>query len=266
METAARVLAVASGKGGVGKTTLAVNLAVALAEAGDRVIVLDADVGCANAHLLLGVDPPWTVEDVWAGRVDLDRALVDGPTGVRLLAGGTEAWALAGKTVEEWAPFMDLAHSLDFSADWIIWDVGAGVSPTVLSFAGAADAVLVVTQPEPAALHDAYVLYKALWACGFRTGPRYVVLNRVRQMTNGTEMLERFGRTIAQFLTPSPTLLGVVREDSGAREAARRQTPLVMGYGPAAQDVRSCAARLRGESPPAPAGLLGWWRRLATRR
>jgi flagellar biosynthesis protein FlhG len=261
--TANRVLAVASGKGGVGKTTVAVNLALALAQAGDRVILLDADVGCANAHLLLGLEPAWTLDDVLAERVALEEALTPGPDGLRLLAGGSEAWAYAGRSAEEWQPFLAAARALDAACDWLLWDVGAGVSPTVLAFAAAADAVVLVTQPEPPALHDAYALYKALWAQGSRT-PRYLLLNRVHG--NGNLLLDQFAATIARFLEPKPTPLGVVRDDPAVAAAVRRQVPFLRGATPAAQDLRACAARLKGSPPPKPAGLAGWWRRWVSGR
>lgn len=263
-DSVARVLAVASGKGGVGKTTVAVNLALALAEAGDRVILLDADVGCANAHLLLGLEPAWTLDDVLAERVGPFEALTPGPDGMRLLAGGSEAWAFAGRNAEEWQPFLQAARALDDAADWLIWDVGAGVSPTVLAFAAAADAVVLVTQPEPPALHDAYALYKALWAQGSQT-PRYLVLNRARGGASAA-LLDQFAATIARFLEPKPTPLGVVRDDPAVTAAVRRQVPFFLKGGtPAAQDLRACAARLRGTPPPRPSGLSGWWHRWTAR-
>ncbi|MBN1420111.1 MAG: AAA family ATPase, partial [Planctomycetes bacterium] len=162
----ARTIAVTSGKGGVGKTNLAVNLAIAAARRRRRTILVDADYGLANADLILDVDPRWNLSHVLAGEVDPREALVEGPEGVRLLAGASGIRRLADLDGEGREAAARAFASLAGDADLLIIDTGAGIARNVIATAAAADEILVATCPEPPAIADAYAVVKSIAAEG----------------------------------------------------------------------------------------------------
>src|SRR5581483_2907151 len=158
--TRTRVLAVASGKGGVGKTNLTVNIGIALARDGKRVVVLDGDLGLANVDVLLGLTPKWTLQHVVAGECELVDALCRAPGGIWVIPGGSGVDQLANLSVEGRRRLVDSLASLDGQADVLLVDLAAGVSEDVSTLLAAAPEVLVVTTPEPTAITDAYALVK----------------------------------------------------------------------------------------------------------
>src|SRR5215470_8871484 len=157
-----RVVAVASGKGGVGKTNLTANLAVALAACGQRVCILDADLGLANLDVLLGLTPTTNLLHVLSGERRLAEVMLDGPAGVRVIPAASGTEELTALAPAERLRLLDEVDSLDGSLDVLLVDTAAGISANVLHFAAAAADVLVVITPEPTALTDAYALVKVL--------------------------------------------------------------------------------------------------------
>ena len=157
-----RTIAITSGKGGVGKSNLVINMAIALASSGMRVLVVDADLGLANIDLLLGITTPYTLEHVATGEVSLEDIQVTGPGGIKIIPGGSGAQRLLRTSEEERASLMRSLRELDDQADFIIIDTGAGLSPNVLAFLKFVHEIIVVTTPEPTSVADAYATVKTI--------------------------------------------------------------------------------------------------------
>src|SRR5690554_1344524 len=158
-----RVIVVASGKGGVGKTNIAVNLALALRQLDNCVALIDVDLGLANVDIVLGITPPYNLGHVFRGEKTLVEIIEDGPLGIKLLAGGSGMSELANLTGWRLEQFVKSLDELNREFDFVVLDTGAGIGQNVLSFALATDEVLVVTTPEPTAITDAYGLIKVVF-------------------------------------------------------------------------------------------------------
>ncbi|MGE5613901.1 MAG: P-loop NTPase, partial [Bacillota bacterium] len=158
----ARVITVTSGKGGVGKSNITINLAIALSEQGYRIVILDADFGLANIDVLFGIAPRYTMLDVIKNQKSILEILADGPKNTRFISGGSGVEDLVKLEKQQIMRFIDNMSFLDKIADIIIVDTGAGLSENVMSFVTAADDVVLVTSPEPTSITDAYALIKML--------------------------------------------------------------------------------------------------------
>ena len=264
----ARVLAVTSGKGGVGKTNLAVNLSLALRELGQEVALVDADLGLANADLLLGVVPQWHLGDVLAGRCSVMEALQPAPGGIHLLAGASGLVELAHADAPTLRRLVGQLRALDRQVDLIVVDTGAGIGRQVLNLVGAAREVLVVVTPEPTSLTDAYSLIKVMAA---RRSPArwYLVVNMAAPGPEGLRVAERLADVVRRYLGMELTVLGCVPRDDAVGQAVLRQVPVLLAYprSAAARAIRSVAARLLGLPPSPGGGLAGaLWRLFAGRR
>ena len=264
----ARVLAVTSGKGGVGKTNLAVNLSLAFRELGQEVALVDADLGLANADLLLGVVPQWHLGDVLAGRCSVVEALQPAPGGVRLLAGASGLVELAHADAPTLRRLVGQLRILDRQVDVVVVDTGAGIGRQVLSLLGAAREVLVVVTPEPTSLTDAYSLIKVMAAR--RSAARWcVVVNMAAPGSEGLRVAERLADVVCRYLGIELTVLGSVPRDEAVGQAVLRQVPVLLAYprSGAARAIRAVAARLLG-LPSLPSGGLSGalWRLLTGRR
>jgi flagellar biosynthesis protein FlhG len=219
-------IAVTSGKGGVGKSVVAVNLAVALGRAGCRVLLVDADLGLGNVATLLALDPAACLEDVLAGRCQAAAALTDGPEGIVALcaaADGQSGWPPVGQE-SGWGE--DLAR-LEQQFDYLVVDTGAGVAARSLDFVEAADQVLLLVTPEPTAIADAYATLKVLrlrgasCACG-------LVVNMAESEVEAAQLHARFAELTRRFLGVQIDNYGHIPLDRSVREAVRRQTPFVL--------------------------------------
>ncbi len=233
----ARVVAVASGKGGVGKTAVSVNLAACLAARGRRVVLFDADLGLANAEVLLNVDPGHTVMDVLDGRQTIRQVIQETSCGVSLISGGSGVARLADLSEFERARLVESFEELEGEADIIVVDCGAGISPNVLSFAGAADLTLIVTAPEPTSLTDAYALVKVMTQRYDDTWSPQLVVNVAASRKEAQEVYQRLARVSWRFLKASVQDGGYILRDDAMIAAVRHRAPVVI-YKP-----RSAAAR-----------------------
>jgi len=217
-----RTIAVTSGKGGVGKTCVTVNLAVALARRGRRVLLIDADLGLANVDTLLGLHPRATLRQVLAGERGIDDVLLDGPAGVKIVpaSSGFEDMARLGgrEILQLLARFDELARDFDVA----LVDTGAGISPAVLCFALAADDKVIVATPEPTALTDAYALLKVL---ATRYGERDLglLVNQARSRDDAARTFAHLSRVTERFLGLVPRHLGYLPHDPELAESVRRQ-------------------------------------------
>lgn len=225
----ARIVTVTSGKGGVGKSNVAVNLAIRLTEMGRRVVLFDADLGTANADVLCNLTPSATLAHVVAGRYSLADAMIDAPGGFRLVPGASGLAQMAALSEFERSRLVEQLHQIEADADIILIDTGAGVSPNVLSFAVAADQLLVVTTPEPTAVTDAYAVIKTITRRREATDIRLLV-NMVKDAQEGRLIYDRITAVCRKFLNVSPRYAGHVVSDPRVPQAVRRRRPFVLDH------------------------------------
>jgi flagellar biosynthesis protein FlhG len=227
-----RVIAVASGKGGVGKTTLTVNLAIALARQGRKVIVLDGDLGLANVAVMLGLAPRATLEHVIAGRRRLAEVLVPAPGGFWVIPGGSGLEELANLSDERRRHLIGSMAQLDGRADVLLIDTAAGISAEVSAFLAAAPELLVVTTPEPTAITDAYALVKIAnrTSCAPAAGTIRLVVNQVNDVGEAREVARKITLVAREFLNLDLDLLGHVPTDPYVGRGIRRQAPILLSY------------------------------------
>jgi flagellar biosynthesis protein FlhG len=242
----ARIIAVASGKGGVGKTALSVNLATALAAKGRRVVLFDADLGLANAEVLLNVDPACTVLDVLDGRKTMRQVIQTSAGGVSLISGGSGVAKLADLSEFERARLVESLDDLEGEADIIVVDCGAGIAPNVLGFAGAADLTMIVTQPEPTSLTDAYALIKVMTQRYDDAWSPQLVVNCATSRREAQEVYQRISRVSWRFLKISVQDGGYILRDDAMVSSIKHRMPVVLHkpYSAAARCIEALARQV----------------------
>ncbi|WP_263545295.1 MinD/ParA family protein [Tahibacter soli] len=251
-----RVVAVASGKGGVGKTCVSVNLAVALAGAGQRTLLFDADLGLANVDVLLGLQPRYTLADVLEGRCTVDDAVIEGPRGLAVVPAASGKRRMAELSTGEHVGVVRAFSEMRRDVDVMIVDTAAGICDSVLTFGQAAQDVVVVVCNEPASITDAYALIKVL--SRERGVARVQVLaNMVRGADEGRELFGKLVRVSERFLDVTLSHLGSVPHDEWMRRAVQRQQAAVEAYpGCASSRALADVARRIGQWRP-PQGARG---------
>ena len=244
------LIAVASGKGGVGKTWFSITLVHALARAGRRALLFDADLGLANVDIQLGLMPPRDLGAVLAGRITLSQAVFDyEPGGFGIIAGrsgmGSLASLPANRLVEGGPGLADLASDYDY----VVMDLGAGLERTVRQFTAQAGICLVVTTDEPTALTDAYAFIKVTLIENPGSDLRLVV-NLAANRREGERTFGTLRKACQGFLKFTPPLAGIVRRDSRVKDSIRNQTALLTRYpnGEAATDVEAIAMQIDTKS------------------
>lgn len=252
-----RAIAVTSGKGGVGKTSVSVNLAVALALAGRKTMLLDADLALANVDVLLGLQPVRNLSHVVKGECTLEEILLEGPGGLQVVpaASGLAEMAALGTTVHAGVirAFSELVQDLDV----LMIDTAAGISASVLDFAAAAQDVVVVVCDEPASLTDAYALIKLLHLShGVRCF--HVLANQASSALEGRRLYEQLARTAARFLGDATLhYFGALPHDEYLRTAVQRQRAVVEAFPRARTAVEFRKLAEKAAAWPAPPGARG---------
>ena len=251
-------IAITSGKGGVGKTSLTVNLAVAMARLGHRVGVLDADFALGNIDVLLGLTPDDHLGAVLNGAKAVDDVTLDGPCGIRVIPAGSGVRSLTSLDELQWARLSDAVAHASKDLDFLLLDTASGVSDNVLDVLGLADYVLVVTSYDPAAVVDAYALIKLLTAAD-PTKPIGVVVNGARDAEEASVVFRQIALAAERFLARSLRFDGHVLEDLAVKQLGYAQQPHVgaEAAGPASRCVRRIACRLAASRPGPNQGQTG---------
>lgn len=224
-----RVLAIGSGKGGVGKTAFTINLGLALSRCHQRVILLDADIGMANIEVLLGLENSRDLTDVLQGKCTLPEILTEGPGGIRVLPGSSGMASLLNLDSLKFNRIISGFTQLESNCDILIIDTGAGLSEMVLKFLEAADEFLLLTTPEPHAIMDAYALTKVL----FQRNPRLdvnLIMNRCESRTEAIKASETFTRATKQFLGIQPRRLGWLPDEPLVTRSLKNKEPIFITH------------------------------------
>ncbi|MBO4404182.1 MAG: MinD/ParA family protein [Treponema sp.] len=223
-----RIIAITSGKGGVGKTNLAVNMSIAYAQLGKKVILIDGDLGMANVNVLLNIVPQYNLMQVINGQKKMSEIILDTEFGIKFIAGANGFSKIANLSVEELDNFAKEFSALS-NADIIIIDTGAGIANNVLQFVAAADEVYVVTTPEPTAITDAYGIIKIITTeLVNRDINLKLLVNRVHSADEGKRISDRIINIVAQFLNYKVEYIGFVYDDTVVQASVIRQKPFMV--------------------------------------
>lgn len=229
MPDVVRVIAIASGKGGVGKTNVSVNLATAMAMSGKEVMLMDADLGLANVDVMIGLNPEYDLQHVISGEKQLDEIILKGPAGIHVVPASSGVARMADLSVMETASLVTAFSELKQTVDVLIVDTAAGIADTVVSFSKACQEVVVVVCDEPTSITDAYALIKVL-----RTQhdvKRFQILaNMVVDQAQGLQLYDKLLTTTDRFLDVGLGYLGAVPFDEQLRRAVQLQKPVVQAY------------------------------------
>lgn len=248
---AVRVIAVTSGKGGVGKTNVSVNLAVSMADSGKRVLLFDADLGLANVDVLLGLRAPYTLQHVISGERTLEEILIEGPSGLKIVPAASGAAGMADLSPAQHAGLIHAFAELSFPVDTLLIDTAAGISDGVISLIKAAQEVLVVVCDEPASITDAYAMIKLLnrehGLHRFR-----VVANMALSAREGHDLFKKLVRVTDRFLDVTLDFVGTVPYDEYLRKAIQRQRAVVDAYPRSKSAVAFKNLAQKTDSWPAP--------------
>ncbi len=223
-----RVIAVSSGKGGVGKTNMSINIAIAYAQLGKKVLVMDADLGLANVNVAMGIIPKYNLYHLIRQKKKMKDIIIDTDFGIQIVAGASGFSKIANLSDSERDHFIEEISNME-AVDVIIIDTSAGVSSNVLDFIAAADDAVIVTTPEPTAITDAYGIIKiiATEVDNMNLGIKLIV-NRVKSVTEGKKVSERVINIASQFLNLKVDYLGYVYDDPQVSQAILKQKPFMI--------------------------------------
>ena len=225
----ARIISVTSGKGGVGKTSLSVNLAAHLSKQGTKILLIDADLGLSNVEIMLGVTPSYTLKDVIKHGRDIEDVIINGPFNLDFISGGNGFLELAEQSEVEREEILIKIHKLEELYDIIIIDTGAGISKNVTAFLTISDEIIVITTSEPTALTDAYSIMKVISEEKLKQKIG-LIINRVKTKSEFQQASNILISTAKKFLGEEIKSLGYVYEDPNVRKRIYKKTPFVIYY------------------------------------
>lgn len=242
-----RIITVTSGKGGVGKSNIVVNLAITLQKMGKKVMIFDADVGMGNDDILMGCVPKYNIYDIIYNKKEVSEVVVQGPFGVKLLPGGSGLNKIEELPESDRDNFIEKISQLN-DLDFIIMDTGAGINRSVLGFIACSEELIVVTTPEPTSLTDAYSLLKAVKHFNIKSSAK-IIVNRAVDYLEGNNTFDRFNNAVSNFLKIKLEYLGYVTEDRKVLQAVRKQEPFALAFptSEAARDINDIANKIIGE-------------------
>jgi flagellar biosynthesis protein FlhG len=246
-----KVIAVASGKGGVGKTTVSVNLATAIAQTGRKTLLLDGDMGLANVDVLLGLTPAWNLSHVLEGRCALEDTILEGPAGLMVVPAASGKKNMAELSPAENAGIVRAFSELRREIDVLIVDTAAGIADSVTTLSAASQEVVVVVTNDPASITDAYALIKVL-SRDHGVNRIQVLANQVANLGEAREIYAGLERVSERFLDVTLAFVGAVPYDDWLKTAVRRQKPVVELYpgSPSALAFQAIARRVEAWVPP----------------
>ena len=221
-----KVIAVASGKGGVGKTNITVNLGVALASQGKQVLLLDADLGLANIDVMLGLHPQYNLLHVLDGSKTLSEIIVEGPAGLKIIPAASGVQKMAELSPAEHAGMIQAFSEMEQHIDVLLVDSAAGIADSVISFTRAAQEVIVVVCDEPASITDAYAFIKLL-SREYKVDHFHIIANMTRNIQEGRELFNKISMVCERFLDVSLDFMGIVPFDEDLRRAVKKQRSVV---------------------------------------
>lgn len=245
-----KVVTVTSGKGGVGKTNIVTNLAIALARQGIRVLVLDGDLGLANVDLLLGIAPQYDLQDAVLGDHRIEDIVLEGPDGIRVVPASSGVEELANLDEYRTECLLRSLTSIEDDIDLILIDAPSGIGLHATSLARSADQIIVVTTPEPTAFSDAYATIKVLSQGPLRSTPTLLV-NQVNSENEALEVARRVQSVAKRFLNLDVEYWGFILADESVPKSVLRQEPFLSTYpySPASSCIHQLARRVLGQSP-----------------
>ncbi|MCB9481022.1 MAG: MinD/ParA family protein [Desulfobacteraceae bacterium] len=223
-----KIVTITSGKGGVGKTNIAVNLAISLARKGYKTCLFDADIGLANVNILMGIVGKYTLEDVISGSKILKEVIIKNWNSIDIIPGSSGVEQFETLEKKELENIITQFSNLD-EYDYIIVDTGAGISKAVVSFCLASSILIVAVVPEPTSLTDAYSLLKVLKFNGFKNQVN-IIANRVKSETLGKKVFEKFKNTVLKYINLDLSYLGSIPEDQNVLEAVSMQSPFILNF------------------------------------
>ena len=262
----ARVITVTSGKGGVGKSNMSVNMAIQLSRLGKKVIILDADFGLANVEVMLGTRPKYNMADMIFGGKDIRDVICKGPENIGFISGGSGIKELSNLSKDQISGIINMMCGLDSLAGIIIIDTGAGISDAVIDMVLASSEVLLVTTPEPTSITDAYALLKTINKTpGFNAENTRIRMigNRTLNMSDGYDLYNKLNSVVERFLNMKMEYLGAVPFDVNLTKAVMRQQPVSIAYPntPAVKSIKAMAKTLidmeQSETKSVRTGLSG---------
>lgn len=258
-----RIIAVASGKGGVGKTNLVVNLGIALAQKGQRVVLFDADLGMANVDVLLGVIPKYSLYDLLQGEKAVEEILVQGPANIKIVPGGAGIEELANIDYYQRERLIQGLREIGRNTDVLLIDTSAGISRNVLGFTSAADEVIIVLTPEPTSLTDAYGLIKIISRFQLHSQV-HLVVNRAASDQEAQQTIAKMETVAQKYLQVKLVPLGYIYDDKTVNKAVMKQEPFILHYpeSAAAHSLQQIAANLLEGTFKPPKGTDGFLNRL----
>lgn len=228
-----RVITVTSGKGGVGKSSIAVNLAIALSRLGKKVVILDADFGLANIEIMLGIRPIFNLADLMFRGKSLSDIITMGPENIGFISGGSGILELTNLTKDQIVYMIRKLVELDRTADIIIIDTGAGIDDSVLEFVAASSEVLLIATPEPTSITDAYALLKTLKRKSeFSIADTTIkmITNKVTPDEDGEEIFEKLNIVVSRFLKIKMVYMGHIPVDKAVSKSVMKQRPAIVEY------------------------------------
>lgn len=248
----ARVLAISSGKGGVGKTNFAINFSISLRRLGYEVVILDADIGLSNIEIISGVSLSNSLSDIVFSNKDIFEIMGNGPEGVKIISGGSGLKELKLLDNENFNKLIGQIEKLQESTDFIVIDTGAGISNSVINFIMTADEVIIICTPDPTSLMDSYTLIKSLVYSGF-SGKINIVSNLVNNRNEGREIFNKLYNTVENFLRVQIKYFGYIERNRLIRNAVINQVPFIISHpkDPDAKRINVMAMNyLDAKSPP----------------